>query len=100
MSALHELAMNTEEIFRVTCRFDCNPPVLVRDYPPARTFSGWRRRRFSNAIKHGKAKRILIRLKEERGRMALSIIDNGSGFPTQIPKSKGMGLRIMQFQTG
>jgi signal transduction histidine kinase len=51
-------------------------------------------------MKHGKAKRILIRLKEERGRMILSIIDNGSGFPPQMPKSKGMGLRIMQSRAG
>ncbi|MGB7767776.1 MAG: PAS domain S-box protein [Verrucomicrobiia bacterium] len=100
MSALHELAMNTEEIFRVTCRFDCNPPVLVRDYPAATHLFRLAQEAVSNAIKHGKAKRILIRLKEERGRMALSIIDNGSGFPTQIPKSKGMGLRIMQSRAG
>jgi len=100
MSALHELALNTEKIFRVSCRFDCNPPVLVQDYPAATHLFRLAQEAVSNAIKHGKAKRILIRLKEERGRMALSIIDNGSGFPTQTPKSKGMGLRIMQSRAG
>jgi signal transduction histidine kinase len=54
----------------------------------------------SNAIKHGRAKRILIRLKAERGRMILSVIDNGAGFPAQIPKAKGMGLQIMQSRVG
>ena len=100
MSALQELALNTEKIFHVACRFDCNPPVPVSDYPAATHLFRLAQEAVSNAIKHGKAKRILIRLNEERGRLALSIIDNGSGFPTQIPKSKGMGLRIMQSRAG
>ncbi len=100
MSALQELALNTEKIFRVTCRFDCHPPVLVSDYPAATHLFRLAQEAVSNALKHGRAKRILIRLKEERGRLALSIIDNGAGFPTQIPKSKGMGLRIMQSRAG
>lgn len=100
MSALQELALNTEKIFHVSCRFDCKPPVLVRDYAVATHLFWLAQEAVSNAIKHGKAKRILIRLKEERGRMVLNIIDNGSGFPAQIPKAKGMGLRIMQSRAG
>jgi two-component system CheB/CheR fusion protein len=100
MSALHELAMNTEKLFRIACRFECDPPILVSDYPAATHLFRLAQEAVSNAMKHGKAKRILIRLKEERGRMILSIIDNGSGFPPQMPKSKGMGLRIMQSRAG
>ncbi len=100
MSALQELAINTEKIFRVACRFDGDPPVLVSDYPAATHLFRLAQEAVSNAIKHGQANRILIRLRQERGRLALSIIDNGSGFPTQIPKSKGMGLRIMQSRAG
>ncbi len=100
MSALQELALNTEKIFHVTCRFDCHPPVLVSDYPAATHLFRLAQEAVSNALKHGKAKRIFIRLKEERGRLALSIVDNGSGIPAQIPKSKGMGLRIMQSRAG
>ena len=100
MSALQELALNTEKIFHIACRFDCDPPVLVSDYPAATHLFRLAQEAVSNAIKHGRAKRILIRLKEEHGRMILSIIDNGMGFPAQIPKSKGMGLRIMQSRAG
>jgi two-component system sensor kinase FixL len=100
MSALQELALNTERIFRVTCRFECHPPVLVEDYPAATHLFRLAQEAVSNAIKHGKAKRILIRLKEGPGRMTLSVIDNGSGFPAQILKSKGMGLQIMQSRAG
>ncbi len=100
MSALQELALNTEKIFRVACRFECDPPVLVSDYPAATHLFRLAQEAVSNAIKHGRAKRILIRLKEARGKMILSIIDNGMGFPAQIPKLKGMGLRIMQSRAG
>lgn len=100
MSALHELALNTEKIFHVTCRFDCHPPVLVSDHAAATHLFRLAQEAVSNAVKHGKAKRILIRLKAERGRLALSIIDNGSGFPAQMPKTKGMGLQIMQSRAG
>jgi two-component system CheB/CheR fusion protein len=100
MSALQELALNTEKIFRVACRFDCDPPVLMSDFPAATHLFRLAQEAVSNAIKHGQAKRILIRLKAERGRMILSIIDNGSGFPAHILKSKGMGLRIMQSRAG
>jgi PAS domain S-box-containing protein len=100
MSALHELALNTKKIFHVACRFECDPPVLVQDYPAATHLFRLAQEAVSNAIKHGKAGRILIRLKEERGRLALSIIDNGRGFPVEMPKSKGMGLRIMQSRAG
>jgi len=100
MSALQELALSTEKIFRVTCRFDCDPPVLVSDFPAATHLFRLAQEAVSNALKHGQAKRILIRLKVERVQMILSVIDNGSGFPPQRPKSKGMGLRIMQSRAG
>jgi len=100
MSALHELALNTQKIFGVACRFECDPPVLVSDFPAATHLFRLAQEAVSNAIKHGKAKRILIRLKEERGRMLLRIIDNGAGFPAQLTRSKGMGLRIMQSRAG
>lgn len=96
MSALHELALNTEKLFHVTCRFDCNPPVLVPDHATATNLFRLAQEAISNSIKHGQAKRILVRLKEHPGRLMLSIIDNGLGLPARLRRSKGMGLRIMQ----
>jgi two-component system CheB/CheR fusion protein len=100
MSALYELALNTEKIFHVTCRFDCNPPVLVSDHAAATHLFRLAQEAVSNAIKHGQAKRILIRLKEHHGRLTLSVIDNGLGLPARFRRSKGMGLRIMQSRAG
>jgi PAS domain S-box-containing protein len=100
MSALQELALNTQKIFGVACKLDCAPPVPVSDFAAATHLFRLAQEAVSNAIKHGRAGRILIQLKAERGRVILSVIDNGTGFPAQIPKSKGMGLRIMQSRVG
>jgi PAS domain S-box-containing protein len=99
-SALQELASNTEKIFQVDCRFECEPLVRVQD--PARVTHLFRiaQEAVSNAIKHGKAARIVIRLTRQRDAIVLVISDNGSGFPETAPKQKGMGLRIMQSRAG
>jgi signal transduction histidine kinase len=54
----------------------------------------------SNAVKHGKARRVGISLRDTRGRIVLRVSDNGKGFPKRTPKNKGMGLRIMQSRAG
>jgi len=54
----------------------------------------------SNAIKHGKARRLVISLRKARGRIVLKVSDNGGGFPRRAAKNKGMGLRIMQSRAG
>jgi len=100
MSALQELALNTRDIFGVACKLDCDPPVPMSDYAAATHLFRLAQEAVSNAIKHGRAKRILIQLKVERGQVILRVIDNGAGFPARITKSKGMGLQIMQSRVG
>jgi len=100
MSALHELAANTEKMFRVACAFECDPPVLVHDHVAASHLYRIAQEAVSNAIKHGKARQITIRLKSAGERNLLIVKDDGRGLPKVIPKEKGMGLRIMQYRAG
>ena len=99
-SALHELAVNTEKLFKVKCRFDGDSGVSVPNHAVATHLFRLAQEAVSNAIKHGKARRISIHLKADPGRLYLAVNDNGKGFPAELPKSKGMGLRIMQSRTG
>lgn len=99
-SALQELASNTEQIFRVACRFECRQPVPVRDQTVATHLYRIAQEAVSNAIKHGKATRILIKLARQDHRMTLTISDDGSGFPESGREAKGMGLRIMHSRAG
>jgi signal transduction histidine kinase len=100
MPALQELAANTEKMFAVACRFECAQPVLVSDQVVATHLFRIAQEAVSNAIKHGKATRVLIRLTQQHGKAVLAVSDNGTGFPDAVPKQEGMGLRIMQSRAG
>jgi PAS domain S-box-containing protein len=100
MSALQELATSTEKMFGATCRFDWSAPVSLRDNAMATHLFRIAQEAVSNAIKHGKAKQVVIRLAKREGRVVLRVTDNGSGFPSVVPKKKGMGLRVMQSRAG
>jgi PAS domain S-box-containing protein len=100
MSALHELATNTEKIFHVQCRCDFDEPVTMNDHAAATHLFRIAQEAVSNAIKHGKARRVVISLRDARGRIILKVSDNGGGFPKRTAKTKGMGLRIMQSRAG
>jgi PAS domain S-box-containing protein len=100
MSALEELASNTGKMFKVSCRFECDPPVLVDDHAVATHLFRIAQEAVSNAVKHGKAAQITIQLAKERNRAVMTVTDNGAGFPEIVPRKKGMGLWIMQSRAG
>lgn len=96
MSALGELASGTEKIFRVSCRFWCDRPVLVRDNKTAVQLYRIAQEAVSNAIKHSHADRIEISLTAADGQLSLRIRDNGSGIPDHAPgRGTGLGLLTM-----
>ncbi len=96
MAALGELATGTEKIFRITCRFWCDPPVHVRDNKTAVQLYRIAQEAVGNAIKHSNADRIEITLMTSEGNIHLSIRDNGVGIPDHIPgQATGMGLLTM-----
>ena len=95
MLALEEFAATTSKLFKVDCRFECDLPVLIHDSATAGHLYRIAQEAAGNAIKHGKAKAILIRLDASEESTVLSIKDDGSGLPEVLPKNRGMGLRIM-----
>jgi len=95
MAALEELAATTAELFNVHCRFECDSPVLINDVAVSGHLYRIAQEAISNAIKHGKAKNIVISLEAIEDGTVLQIKDDGIGLPEMRPKSAGMGLRIM-----
>jgi signal transduction histidine kinase len=51
-----------------------------------------------NAIRHGKATRVVVELSAGSGAVRLCIRDNGRGFPELLPETRGMGLEIMKYR--
>jgi signal transduction histidine kinase len=95
MLALEEYAATTSELFKVACRFECDSPVLIHDTATAGHLYRIAQEAVGNAIKHGKARNILIRLEVGEESTGLSIKDDGTGLPESLPKNRGIGLRIM-----
>jgi PAS domain S-box-containing protein len=52
----------------------------------------------TNAVKHGRAKEVVIRLAESEDKCILTITDDGLGLPETPAKNRGTGLRIMKYR--
>jgi len=100
MNALQELAINTEKAFKVTCSFNCPSPVLIPDNAVATHLYRIAQEAVQNAIRHGKAKFIVINLLTQTDRIMLGVKDDGIGIPKKPRKHNGMGLRVMQYRAG
>jgi PAS domain S-box-containing protein len=95
MSALEHLAREVEDLFGITCRFECAQPVLIYQDAVATHLYHIAQEAVNNALKHGRARQILIRLGFDEGRILLRIEDNGVGIPDDRGRGQGMGLHIM-----
>jgi PAS domain S-box-containing protein len=98
MSALQQWAGEVEDLFQVSCSFQCFTPVLIHDDTVATHLYYIAREAVNNAIKHGRASHIVIRLAADDEQGALTISDNGSGI-TELPANNaGMGRHLMSYR--
>jgi PAS domain S-box-containing protein len=98
MSALQQWAGEVEDLFAVSCRFQCFTPVLIHDDTVATHLYYVAREAVNNAIKHGHARQIVIRLAADDHQGALTIQDDGYGIGSIVPGDKGMGLHLMNYR--
>src|SRR5215475_2968284 len=94
--ALQELAASVEALFHCACKVSSHHAIHITDHAVAMHLYRIVQEAVNNAIQHGKARQITITLSVRReGGMILRVHDNGVGFPTDVAKRRGMGLRIM-----
>ncbi len=98
VSALQELADNTEHLFNISCTMKCEEVIRINDITKAINLYRITQEAITNAIKHGKAKNIKIELATEDGNSTLIVKNDGLDFPTGQVQSKGMGLKIMKYR--
>jgi PAS domain S-box-containing protein len=98
MSALQQWAGEVEDLYAVNCRFDCFAPVLIRDDSASTHLYYIAREAVTNAIKHGHARQIVIRLAAVDHQGALVIEDDGCGIAKIDPSHKGVGLHLMNYR--
>jgi signal transduction histidine kinase len=99
MDALQELARLTGDMFKVECRFHCDPPVLIADNRKAVHLYRIAQEAIHNAVTHGKATHIqmtLTAIRRRGGKITFTVKDDGVGLPDPLPPTRGMGLDIMR----
>ncbi|MDB6026496.1 MAG: putative signal transduction histidine kinase [Verrucomicrobiales bacterium] len=95
-AALQQLAETLEKFFGVTVTLVCDPQVSIGDNAVAVHLYRIAQEATTNAIKHGKAKKVSLSLLHSKTFLTLRIKDDGVGIPLDALKKKGMGLRVMQ----
>jgi signal transduction histidine kinase len=95
ISALDGLAKTTCRERDVDCRFGYSAGLTMS--PDKSTQLYWiAREAVNNALTHGKARHIVIRLTRENDHIELSIEDDGTGMPRPDARRRGIGLQVME----
>ncbi len=97
-TSLMELAERTLSLGRCHCRLDCPEAVLLTDAIVAGHLYRIAQEAVNNALKHSRARAIVVSLKRQRGFVQLKISDDGCGLTKS--KSRGMGLHVMRHRAG
>jgi len=100
MAALVNLAISTSEIHQMQCTFECEKPVRILDNQTSTHLYRLSQEAVTNALKHGQAQTITIRLTDDGTVIKLQVSDDGVGIRGDNPESGGTGLRIMRYRSG
>jgi PAS domain S-box-containing protein len=96
--ALEDLAAHASELFSISCHFTPEGSIPPLEPGVATQLYKIAQEAVTNAIKHGKARRVGISLANGSDKLVLTIQNNGVPFPDLRSKSTGMGLRIMNYR--
>ena len=98
--ALSDLASRTKAMYRIDCQFSGETSTPIGDHA-AQVHLYWiAQEAVRNAVLHGKAKRVAIKLKAGEHGIVLSVQDDGVGIPIKPRHGTGLGLRIMEHRAG
>jgi signal transduction histidine kinase len=100
VEALQNLAANLSKAFNVSCRLQHSGAVVLNDPKAGIHLYRIAQEAASNAIRHGRARNIVISLDAAGKSIMLSVTDDGAGLTADARTKKGMGLRIMDYRAG
>lgn len=97
-TSLERLAANAERLFGITCIFREENAPLFHDTTVVEHLFRIAQEAISNAVKHGLAGEVTLKLFATEEYACLRVTDNGKGFPGNWLEKKGSGMDIMQFR--
>lgn len=96
--ALSEMAKTTERLTGLSIVVEEVGEVQIQSPETAMHLYRIAQEAVANATRHGGASRVLIRIEQTEGKLVLSVLDDGRGFPAEPRKGGGMGLRTMRYR--
>ena len=98
--ALQELAHTTSQLFKISCRVAAARGIHLAEAETARQLYRIAQEAINNASKHSRGRHIWVQLVEKKGRIILTVKDDGVGISKKALERADMGLRIMQYRAG
>jgi len=95
-AALKGLSENVGVLFQVRCKCLCDPAFVLKDSTTATHLYRIAQESITNAVKHGHAKKIVVKVTSRKNDCQLVITSDGSGFSAKNEEHEGMGLRTMR----
>ena len=97
--ALRNLAERTAEDFGVSCRCEMDSPPVIEGREVNSHSYYIAREAVMNAVRHGRARQIVLRLRAEPdGGLLLEIENDGERFDPRVRPADGMGLSLMRYR--
>lgn len=97
-SALQTLASNIEQQTNISCRFVSNGRVRLGSDDIALQIYRIAQESIANAVRHARAREIVVTLASEDNRVRLEVRDDGVGIRLESEKASGYGLRTMKYR--
>ena len=99
-AALTQLSIQAKKFFNVECIFINECDNIIYNNMQSMHLYRIAQEAISNAVKHGKANNIEVKISNSNGRIRLSVTDDGIGFAktNTEKKKKGMGIHIMKYR--
>lgn len=98
-AAIQRMADNAEKLFNIKCILSDFVDISFDDPTSLSHLYRIIQEATSNAVKHGNASKVAIKMEADKDKLILSIEDDGTGFSPEWEKEKGLGVRIMQFRS-
>jgi PAS domain S-box-containing protein len=98
VDCLQDLAVNVERLPGVTCRLEFAVPSPSLDNTVATHLFRIVQEAVHNALRHGQAKKIVIRFSQRRCGVRLEIRSDGIDFPAWPDSPRGLGLRTIRYR--
>ena len=100
MAVLDEMVETTQRLHRIQITFESEGDVNVRQPEVAMHLYRIAQEALSNAVKHGGARHVAVKIAKADGVLTLTVSDDGCGFIEAEGSTDSMGLKTMRYRAG